>query len=814
VLWRDVAFAWRMLAKSPLLTGVAILSLALGIGANTAIFSLVNALMLRALPVPEPQELVSIGMTGPDRSADNRSLSLEMFKAIRREQTVFTGVFAWMGGGITNMEANGVWYEGSMNNVSGEYFATLGVKPLLGRLFGSQDVRLEQGWAEKVAVLDYRCWSQRFGRDPGVIGKTMHIDANPVTIIGVTPPEFTGLYIDGQTELTAPMGYSGRLAGRNQRNFWFEQAIGRLKPGVTIEQARAQMEALWPRFLADTIPPALNAQQRNKFLQGKPVLERADRGFSFQRDRLRVPLRVLMALVGVLLLVACVNLANLMLARAAARQHEFGVRLSLGASRWQIARQLLVESLLLSLAGAGLGVLMATYAARFLERMLWRALVPIALNTDPDLRVLLFTLSLTVITGALFGLAPVWALPRPAAALGQNSRTVRGGSRRITRLLVSAQLSLSLVLLIGAALLVRSITNLQTFNPGFNRSGILTVLLTGKPGLRDPEISSQVAYYRELAKRLSSIPGVKSVSYSSMGPGASGEYKTGIAFPSGLTANVLAGVVSPGFLDEIGMRIVEGRDFTWGDDEHSPRVGIVSQSFARKFFPKGFIVGQRITLDPDGDKRDFSVVGVVSDASLWSLKTSRPLAVFEPVPQNPDYGLNADLRFTGDSRAIEPLVRRAVDAMGRQYPIWIESLEEHENRFLKEDRVMALISGFLGGMAALLSAVGIYGVLSQAVARRTGEIGVRMAVGANRVNVVWLVMREVAIVSGIGLTVGVLAALASAKLIASMLYDLAPNDPPMILTAVGILAAVALTAGYLPARRAALIDPMRALRNG
>jgi len=812
MIWRDLSYSWRMLRKSPLVAGVAVLSLALGIGANTAIFSLINALMLRALPVPEPYELVSIGMTGPDRSVDNRSLSLEMFKAIRREQTVFTGVFAWMGGGVTNMEANGVWYEGGMNNVSGEYYATLGVKPLLGRLFGPQDVRLEQGWAEKVAVLDYRCWTQRFGRDPSVIGKTMHIDANPVTIIGVTPPEFSGLYIDGQTELTAPMGYSGRLAGMDQRNFWFEQAIGRLKPGVTIEMARAQLEALWPRFLAETIPLSLNAQQRSKFLQGKPVLEQADRGFSFQRDRLRVPLRVLMALVGVLLLVACVNLANLMLARAAARQHEFGVRLSLGASRWQIGRQLLVESLILSLAGAGLGVLIATYAARFLERMLWRALIPVALNTDPDLRVLLFTLAVTVLTSALFGLAPVWGLPHPAGALGQNSRTVRGGSRRMTRLLVSAQLALSLVLVIGAALFVRSTLKLQSFNPGFNRSGILTVLLTGKPGLRDPVISSQVAYYRELEKRLSSIPGIESVSYSSMGPGTYGEYKTGVAFPSGVNAKVLAGVVSPGFFDEVGMRIVEGRDFTWGDDERSPRVGIVSQSFARKFFPKGFVAGQRITLDPDGDKRDFTLVGVVSDASLWSLKSNRPLAVFEPMPQNPDYGLNADLRFTGDPRAIEPAVRRAVDGMGRQYPILIETLEEHENRFLREDRVMALVSAFLGGLAALLSAVGIYGVLAQAVTRRTSEIGLRMALGADRSNVVWLVMGEVAILCAVGLTIGVAGALALAKLIASMLYDLAPHDPVMIMLAVGILGAVALAAGYLPARRAALIDPMQALR--
>jgi hypothetical protein len=251
MLWRDFCYAWRMLRKSPLVTGVAILSLALGIGANTAIFSLINALMLRALPVPSPQELVSVGMTGPDRTADNRSLSLEMFKAIRREQKVFSGVFAWMGGGVTNMEASGVWYEGSMNNVSGEYYATLGVKPLLGRLFDTQDVRLEQGWAEKVAVLDYRCWTQRFGRDPSVIGKTVHIDANPVTIIGVTRPEFTGLFIDGQTELTAPLGYSGRLAGMNQRNSWFEQAIGRLKPGVTMPTRRAALIDLMQALRSD-----------------------------------------------------------------------------------------------------------------------------------------------------------------------------------------------------------------------------------------------------------------------------------------------------------------------------------------------------------------------------------------------------------------------------------------------------------------------------------------------------------------------------------------------------------------------------------
>jgi predicted permease len=702
-----------------------------------------------------------------------------------------------------------------MNNVSGEYYTTLGIKPLLGRLFGPQDVQLDKGRAAKVAVLDYRCWTQRFAQDPRVLGKVIHIGDEPVTIIGVTPPEFTGLYIDGQTDLTAPMGYSGRLASIDQHNFWFSEAIGRLHNGITIDQARAQLQTIWPRIVLNNASPLMNARQRNQILQSKPVLEHADRGFSFQRDRLRVPLRVLMALVGVLLLVACVNLANLMLARAAARQFEFGVRLSFGATRWQIARQLLTESLLMSLTGAVFGILMATYASRLLERMLWRALIPVVLDTDPDWRVLSFTLAITLLTGMLFGLAPLWRLRHcdPAVALSLNSRTVRNGSRPVVRALVSIQLSLSLVLVIGAALFVRSIEKLETFNPGFNRKGILTLWLTGKPGIHNPEIAGQVAYYRKLADRLSRVPGIQAVSYSSMGPGTYGEYATGVVVRPGLTGNALAGVVSPGFFDGIGMRIVAGRGFTWADDEHSVRVGIVSQSFANRFFPRTYVPGNRITLDPDGDKRNLTIVGVVSDASLWSIKSHRPLAVYETLAQNPDDGLTADLRFSGDLQTIKPAVRQAVDSLGRQFLILTETLDTHENRFLKEDRVIALISGFLGGLTVLLSAVGIYGFLSEAVTSRTGEIGVRVAVGATPSRVVWLVMREVANICAVGLTVGLLAGLASSKLIGGMLYDLAPNDPPVIAIAVGILGVVALTAAYVPARRASRIDPMQALRS-
>jgi predicted permease len=811
MLWRDVRYALRMLRKTPVVTCVSILSLTLGIGANTAIFSLIDALELRSLPVRAPQELVAISMAGPD--GHERPLSLRMFQELRREQKAFSSVFAWIGGGIDNLEADGIPYSGSMNNVSGEYFPTLGVKPLLGRFFGPADVSLDHGWAAKVAVLDYRCWRQRYHSDPNVVGKNIRIENHSLQIIGVTPEEFNGLYIDGQFDVTAPLGYSGRLAAIDPSSFWFDYVIGRLKPGVSATQARAEMDTLWPQLLGHSASVGYTPSERARFLASKPVLQSAERGFSFQRARVARPLAVLMCLVAMLLLIACANLANLMLARSWARQHEFAIRLALGADRWRLARQSLIESLLLSLSGAALGTVLAMWSSSLLARMFWRGLVPLALNTKPDARVLLFTIGVAVFTAFLFGSAPVWKLRQadPAVTLARNSRGIRGRSRRFGHVLVSSQLALSLMLIIGGTLFVRSVLNLQTYNAGFQRDGVLTVSLVPKAGIRD--FPNKPAYYRLLTERLLHIPGVQMASYSNNGPGAGAEYPTQVETSSGNATRAVTDSVAPGFFDLLGMHVLAGRSFTWQDDDHVPRVAMLSDSLAKRLFPDRDAIGQTVLMNNSDGTTKFSVVGVVNSASLWSLRSHEPEALYLAALQEADFASPMlDMRVNGNPLAVMPQVRKSLEQSGVHYPLIVETLRQREDRFLTEDRVVASLSAILAGLAALLAAVGLYGLLSYSVSRRTSEIGTRMALGADRAGIVRMVLREVLWLALPGAAAGIASALALGRLIASMIYGISENDPLTLVLSTVFLVTIALMAGYFPARAAARIDPMEALR--
>lgn len=710
-LAQDLRYLLRLLRKTPTVTAVAVLSLALGIGANTAIFGVINALMLRSLPVRDPQRLVSIGELDPAHPDGGDEISLAMFNEIRRRVSALSDVFAWSGGGISNFEAAGVRYAGSLDEVSGDYFSALGVRPVLGRVLTRSDAPLDGRPSAQVAVITYACWRHRFAGDPDVIGKTLRVDGIPLSIVGVSPEDFAGIMIDGGPEATVPIGFTGREL-KYRENLWYN-AFARLKPGFTVTQAQAQIQAFWPGILKAAVPDSYRGIQLKNFLALRSSVQSAARGHSFLRRRLGRPLQILMALVGAVLLIACVNLANLLLARAAARQHEFGIRIALGAARGRLVRMMLAEALLLSLTGATLGLIIARWMARYLLTTFWTGYVPLSVDPSPDARVLLFTAGLAILTGALFGIVPEWRVSRsdPSKTLSLSSRTIGGRTGRLSRALITAQVALSLMLLLGATLFVRSLQNLQTVDTGYRRNHLLIMQLFPQPG--HGKIPNRTEYYHEVVRHLSSVPGVESVSYLHMGPATSFEFKNPVSANSvARHANAVEEWAGPGIFHTMGMHMLAGREFTWHDDERAPRVAVISKSLAEKLFPKQNPIGQAIDVGTEPEHKGLTIVGV----------------------------------------------------------------------------------------------------MSYAVTRRTTEIGVRMALGAVRSDVLFMVLGEVLRLLAIGIAIAIPLAIASGKLVSGMLFGVTVTDPVVIAIASSTLTAVAIIAGFLPARRASRVDPMIALR--
>ena len=808
----DIRYSLRMLARTPVVTAVAIVSLALGIGANTAIFSLMNALILRTLPVKEPDRLVRISTTTkPQDPEQSEGMSLAMFQQLKKEQNALSDLFVWDGGSLENLEANGVKYVGETNVVSGDYYPSIGIKPLLGRLIAPEDLSLDAGYPAPVAVIGYGCWQRRYGGDPHVLGKTIRVRERPLTIIGVTAEHFSGLLIDGDTDVTIPIGFSGKTTYRD-RSVLALQAYGHLKSGVTIDQAKTQLDAVWPAILQASLP---EGPQRNTFLTHRLRLDSHATGSSYLRARFTRPLRVLMAMVGLLLLIACVNLANLMLARAAGRKHEFGIRIALGASRWSLVRQMLTESLLLSLVGAGLGFVVAHWASRFLANIMWTGVTALGLDASPDLRVLAFTALVSVLTGVAFGLSPARGIFQtdPASSLRQRSRGVRGGASRLGKMLISAQVALLVVLLIGAVLFVRSLDKLRTADVGYRREGLAIMLLFPQRGGQGERMSDRVGYYKDLAERMKQIPGVESVSYSNAAPMFIVDWTQPTLMSSSQQAPVQAvpEVIGPGFFHLAGMRLLAGRDFNWQDNERSPKVAIISDSLSRQLFPAGDAIGKIIDC---GDLKGLEIVGVVNSASLWSGRTHEPMAVYAAMMQLPTYNSPyLDLRISGSVTPVFLNARRTLESMSRHISLLTETLEQRADRFRSTDRIIALLSTFFGGLALLLAAIGLYGLMSYAVERRTSEIGLRMALGACSSDVQTMVLKDVLSLVMAGLCVGIPIAWACSRLISGMVYGVAINDPVTIALSSSILTLVAAVAGYLPARRASRIDPMVALRS-
>ncbi len=822
--------------RTPAITAVAVLSLALGIGANTAIFTLVNAVMLRALPVHDPQALVIFGPGDAEGNSggfpDDPDLSLfsyPMYREFQQKSQVFSGVAA-----MRSFDARGHGtVEGStelepmdFSLVSGTYFNVLGVNPVLGRVLTDADDQKLGG--HPLAVISYAWWTSRFSRDPNVIGKTLTIGRVVYTIIGVTPSGFFGTSVGDAPDFWIPLQMDDLVQRGphklNDKEYREDNIVARLKPGVTLAEAGANVNLVLRDMLRDWAGSQPTAEHRDAIQKAHINIHPAANGISELRDQYAKPLWMLMATVGLVLLIACANIANLLLARGTNRQREIAVRMALGAGRQRLVRQLLTESVLLAAAGGAAGVWFATVASRFLLKVVSAGPKMIPLEIQPDARVLGFTILVSMGTAILFGVLP--ALRSTRVDLTPTLKEGRGSIPTPTRnplakSLIASQVALSLVLLLGAGLFVRSLVNLDKVNTGFDRQNVLLFRLDPTAtGYTD--LARLDNLYQEVENRVSSLPGVKAASFSifAFNGGAWNDW----AVPEGQSPSAPKHIadynpVGRGYFAVMGLPVLAGRVFGPQDTASSQRVAVINRTMAEKFFPGGSAIGRRFGMGDASHSHDIEVVGVVGDAKYISLDEEPTAMAYFPYTQYlPAWGIGLflgrfEVRITGDPQTATADVRRAIGEVNANLPIDdVQTLSERVDQSITYARLLAQLSAFFGLLAVFLACIGIYGIMSYAVGRRTNEIGIRMAVGAGQRDVVRMVMREIVLLVAIGLGIGVPVALAGSRWAASLLFGLRPTDPGTVAGAVVLLLAIAAFAGYLPARRASKVDPMVALR--
>lgn len=836
-LRQDLVYGARLLAKSPGFTSVAVLSLALGIGANTAIFSLIDTVLLKLLPVKDPQRLVALtdpasSGTSIGTSTGERSfLSTREFEALRDRTQAFSGMFASQ----SEMDRNNASIDGKPPEelrtrlVSGGYFTVLGATTAIGRAFTAAD---ERGpGSSPYAVISYAFWQRHFGGSPAALGSRIHIAKADLTVIGVAQPHFLGENVGEAPDLWIPLDMQpqimpGRMwleddPGHIAEKVMWLHAMGRLKPGVSRKQAQANVDVIFKQVVAEEFSKL--SQSQPGILKQNLVLHDAGAGISSLRGNMADPLYVLMAVVALVLVIACANVANLLLARATARQKEMGVRLALGAGRARIIRQFLTESLMLSVAGGLLGSLLAVYGVQLLVALVGGQSGAAILDARPDLRILSFTIGVSLLTGLVFGLAPAWRSARVnvSSTLKEAGRGLTRSSAKIGagKILVIGQIALSVMLLIGAGWFIRTLRNLENVDLGYPREKLALVnadfLSAGYAGQRLP------IAYNEVRERLARIPGVRGVTYSSNGLFSGSESGDKISVegyksqkPQDLHARF--DQVGPGYFATVGIPILLGRDIGPQDVESAESVCVVNEAFAKFYFGTQNPIGKHVTDEFPDTRKTFTIVGVARDARDHSLRQEifrrfylsamQPLGGFPP-------DMNYEIRTFGEAGSAIQAARKAILAYDPSIPIgkvqpFVTMLDDN----LRQERIIAQLSTIFGGVALLLAAIGLYGVLSYAVAQRTNEIGIRMALGAERGAVVRMVLCETAVLIAIGLAAGVPASLASARLIQSKLFGLKPADPMTLVAAVGIMTLVAVASGYLPARRASRVDPLIALR--
>ncbi len=821
----DLRDAFRTLRATPLVTAVAILSLALGIGANTAMFSIVDALVLRPLPVRDADRLVLL--TASHR-LENSAWSNPVWESIRDRPTLFDGAFAYYGERFSLAQGgeidpvDGLW-------ASGRAFDVLGVDPIAGRLFTEADDRRGGGPDGSVAVISYGFWQRKFGGALDAIGRTVTLNQTPYTIVGVTPRSFFGPEVGRQFEIAVPLGTEPlmklKMSSLDIRTNWWLHVIARLAPGQTIEQATAALRAVQPRIADETRPTNQRPQDAATHLIAPFTLERAASGTSDLRRNYEGPLFALMAVVGLTLLIACGNIANLLLARATARRHELSVRTALGASSWRIARQLFAESLLLSAIGAAFGIAFAFWGSRVIVSQISTGATRVFLETGIDLRMLAFTAAVAVGTALLFGIVPALRASRvaPIEAMKEQGRGTSSGRQvGLAGSLVMAQVALSLVLLIGAGLFIRSFSSLASVRLGFDDRGSLAVQVGARRSGLDS--AARGAMYERILEAARAMPEVSQAALSFHTPVDGSMDNWSMEFPgrADLTERqklVLMNWVSPGWFAIMRTPVIEGRDFDDRDRMGAARTMIVNRAFAKKYFGAVNPVGQLLTEREDlsADHSPLQIVGVVDDVVYSSLREPPPPTMYWPVAQvrAPRSSMTLIVRARADATvSLTKQVEAAIVGINHDLTLNFRPLSQQVESSIMTERLLARLSGFFGALALLLAVLGLYGITSYAVNRRQVELGIRMALGTSPGGVVRLILARMALLVGGGLAIGALASWWVSTFVSSMLFGLAPRDPATIVGAMLVLVAVGGLAGWLPARRAARIDPARVLREG
>ena len=812
-LGADLRYALRSLKANPGFTLVAILSLGLGIGANTAIFSLVNAVILRVLPVERPEELVQVAV------GESQYFTNPIWEALR-DTPGMDDYFAY-GGEPFNLATGGEVRSVQGAWVSGSYFPVLGVRALAGRLLQPDD---DRRGCPATTVVSAGFAAREFGSAPAAFGRTMTLEGHPYQIIGVTEPRFFGTEVGQAVAAYVPLCSMDLMLGNrsylDRRSTWFLEIMGRVVGPVETEAAR--LGAASPGIFAATIPTNWARNEQAEYAESKLTATTAAAGNSGLRTQYRSALVVLLVVVGTVLLIGCANVANLLLARSAARQHELAVRLAIGAGRGRLVRQLLTETLLLSFAGAAAGLLFARWASGLLVRFLSTRTSSVFVDLTLDTGVLLFSFAVAAVTGLLFGLAPAWRVSRvdPQSAMKAQGRGITAGSNRFAlgRLLVVGQVALSLVLVVTAGLLVGSFRKLVTMDPGFRRENVVLVSMN-LAGTRWP-VEQRRTTHRQILERLRTLPGIEAVAASYTTPLGNSSWNDVIAVPGYSPPTmqdsvVMFNSVSEGWFSTLGTDLVAGRDFEASDGRSGARVAVINETTARRFFRHPAPLGRRFQIrNADSLGTPIEVVGVVRDAKYQSLREDNPPTAYVPLDQGEWYGtsVNYQLRTSTPPSGLVPVITGLAAGVSPSISLEFNTLSEQVGATLRRPRLLATLSGFFGALALILAVVGLYGIVAYGVACRRGEIGIRLALGAARTRVLGMVLGEAGKLLLVGLLVGMAAAVATTRLLQSFLYGLRPTDPVTLATSAAVLLSVALLASVVPAWRAASLDPTETLR--
>jgi len=839
----EIRYALRTFRKSPIFALVAILSLALGIGANTAIFTLVDQLLLRLLPIKDPQQLVLLNWRGKHYGSNRGSnaLSLPMYKDFRGRNQVFSGLMCRFALPLS-ISVNGRTERASGELVSGNYFQVLGVGAAIGRTFTPDDAKVPGG--DPLAVLGYSYWKNRFAADPNIVGKTILVNNTKLTIVGVSQEGFDGVEPGLANQIRIPVTMKKAMTpgwddSDDRRSKWV-QVFGRLEPGVSEEQAKASLQPIFKSILQMEVrdKPFAHATEFEKaqFLKAWIDVLPGSKGRSYLRQQFETPLWVLMAIVGLVLSIACANVANLLLARAAARQKEIAVRLAIGASRFRIIRQLLVESVMLSATGGLLGLAIASWGVEVLLALIPQGAQPLRISSAPDFRILAFNIAISFLTGIVFGLVPALQATRPDVAntLKEQAGGVLGGSHvNLRKILVVAQVTLSLMLLIGAGLFIRTLLNLRTLDTGLKTQNLISFDID--PALNGYSGRRIRSFYQQLRDRVNGMPGVESAGLSAMKMLDGDEWDSstsveGYEPKQGEDMSPNWNAVSPGFFKTMGVKILAGRDFDQRDenpivenkpgppgDDNGPgwKVCLINEKLAKKYFGNRNPVGRHLGQGTDpGTKMNIEILGVFSDFRYQNMRDEIPRQVFVPYTTvDYPFSMTVYVRTSMPSAQMFSALRRKVHDIDPNLPIYgMVTLDDQLDRALVTERLIATLSVVFGLLATLLAVIGLYGVMAYTVTRRSREIGIRIALGAFSGNILWLIMREVIVLAGMGVGIGLPGAWALTRLAQTQLYGVQPHDLMTLLGATALLAFVALAAGYIPALRATRLDPIQVLR--